>query len=80
VKSGKSWLKDWVANGGFDDPGSSSNEGTEERSKFANAFDILSVQTPIALRLLTAYKCDHSSCSFSTAEGVWSAFKQYFKR
>jgi hypothetical protein len=81
VKSGKSWLTNWVANNRLDDHAEGHNEvPTDERSRFAEAFDTLTEQTPIALRLLTAYKCDHGGKGFSTAEGLRSAFKQYFER
>src|ERR1700728_1115161 len=78
VKSGKSWLKDWVASSG-DDDGAGSNAEGDERMPLADAFDVLSAQTPIALRILTACNCDHGGCGFSTAEGLRSAFKQYFE-
>lgn len=62
------------------DPPSSSTSAIEDRESFAGAFDTLSGKTPIALRLLLAFKCDVQQNGFSTAEGIRSAFKQYFER
>ncbi|KAK7035132.1 hypothetical protein R3P38DRAFT_3184690 [Favolaschia claudopus] len=36
--------------------------------------------TPLALRALNAYKCEHLERSFASAEGIRSAFKDYFER
>jgi hypothetical protein len=80
VKSGKDWLKTWVAEGGLDDDVGNGPEDGQQRLRFADAFDKITAQTPTALRLLTAYKCDHNGLGFSTAEGLWSAFKLYFER
>ncbi|KAJ7611137.1 hypothetical protein DFH06DRAFT_1345694 [Mycena polygramma] len=68
VKSGKKWLVDWTAEGRLDDEIS----GT--------AFDVISEDTPLALRALTAYKCEHLERGFASAEGLRSAFKDYFER
>ncbi len=70
VKGGISWLERWV------------KEPTAEndRGEFIGAFNSISAQTPITLRLLLAYKCDHEGKGFATAEGLRSAFKQYFER
>jgi hypothetical protein len=76
VKSGKKWLAEWVAEDRLDDEES---EGFVQ-SSFAGAFDSITSQTPTALRLLTAYKCDHQGRAFATAEGLRSAFKHYFER
>src|SRR5262245_2003359 len=43
------------------------------------AFDKISLRTLMALRLLTAYKCDHQGKGFSMAKGLRSAFKSYFE-
>lgn len=77
VKAGKKWLEDWVTEARDD---GNANRGTgEERTAFRAAFDVIGANTPTALRLYTAYKCEHQSCGFSTADGVRSAFKQYFE-
>jgi hypothetical protein len=76
VKSGKKFLESWEEEGSTDIP---SNE-PEDQSTFAGAFDEINSKTPIALRLLTAYKCDHQGKGFATAEGLRSAFKLYFER
>ena len=76
VKSGKKFLESWEEEGSTD---ISSNE-PEDPSTFAGAFDEINSKTPIALRLLTAYKCDHQGKGFATAEGLRSAFKLYFER
>ncbi|KAJ7645104.1 hypothetical protein DFH06DRAFT_1333400 [Mycena polygramma] len=68
VKSGKKWLLDWTAEGRLDDEIS------------GDAFDVISEDTPLALRALTAYKCEHLERGFASAEGLRSAFKDYFER
>ncbi|KAJ6495828.1 hypothetical protein DFH09DRAFT_1290322 [Mycena vulgaris] len=68
VKGGKKWLVDWTAEGRLDDEIS------------ADAFDNIGAETPLALRALTAYKCEHLERGFATAEGLRSAFKDYFER
>jgi hypothetical protein len=68
VKSGKAWLVDWTAEGHLDNEISS------------DAFDVITAQTPLALRALTAYKCEHLERGFASAEGLRSAFKDYFER
>ncbi|KAJ7751358.1 hypothetical protein B0H16DRAFT_1460271 [Mycena metata] len=68
VKSGKTWLVDWTAEGRLDDEISS------------DAFDVITAQTPLALRARTAYKCEHLERGFASAEGLRSAFKDYFGR
>jgi hypothetical protein len=68
VKSGKKWLEDWTSEGRLE------NEISEK------AFDIITDQTPLALRALTAYKCEHLERGFASAEGLRSAFKDYFER
>jgi len=73
VKSRKKWLAEWVAEDRLDDQES-------EESNFAGVFDSLTSQTLTALRLLTAYKCDHQGRAFATAEGLRSTFKHYFER
>ncbi|KAJ3752488.1 hypothetical protein EV360DRAFT_88707 [Lentinula raphanica] len=81
VKSGKKWVLEWAANANVD-----AGEDVEEAQNsvdtegLAHAFDSISKYTPMALRLLTAYKCDHQGLKFSTAEGIRSAFKDYFER
>ena len=76
VKSGKQWLAGWAAEDQADD---NSEEGNS-RVHLAQAFDTISEHTPVALRLLTAFKCEHQGCTFATAEGLRSAFKDYFER
>ncbi|KAJ7128266.1 hypothetical protein C8R46DRAFT_1237037 [Mycena filopes] len=68
VKSGKGWLTDWTAEDRLDDEIS------------CDAFDVITAQTPLALRALTAYKCEHLERGFASAEGLRSAFKDYFER
>ncbi|KAE9390676.1 hypothetical protein BT96DRAFT_945947 [Gymnopus androsaceus JB14] len=76
VKSGKKWVFEWA--GAQMEPDAQSS--TDELEGLALAFDLLSKNTPLALRLLTAFKCDHNGKGFATAEGIWSAFKDYFER
>ncbi|KAJ7247425.1 hypothetical protein B0H12DRAFT_1072938 [Mycena haematopus] len=68
VKSGKTWLVDWTAEDRLGDEIST------------DAFDKITAKTPLALRALVAYKCEHLKCGFSSAEGIRSAFKDYFER
>ena len=82
VKSGILWLKSWVEGGAQNNevPAQMEGCGGEERAAFESAFDKISSITPTALQILLAYKCDHLGKGFSTAEGLRSAFKQYFER
>ncbi|KAJ7629320.1 hypothetical protein B0H17DRAFT_1218238 [Mycena rosella] len=68
VKSGKKWLVGWTAKGRLDDEIS------------ADTFDNITAETPLALRALTVYKCEHLERGFASAEGLRSAFKDYFER
>ncbi|KAK6984406.1 hypothetical protein R3P38DRAFT_2806593 [Favolaschia claudopus] len=68
VKSGKKWLEEWTSEARLDD------------EIGADAFDVIAEHTPLALRALTAYKCEHLERGFSSAEGLRSAFKDYFER
>ncbi|KAG6847913.1 hypothetical protein H0H93_004984 [Arthromyces matolae] len=78
VKSGKKLLADWSCE---DIPDSNPNTMEHmDRTGLADAFDSISENTPIALRLLVAYKCEHLGRGFATAEGIRSAFKDYFER
>jgi hypothetical protein len=81
VKSGKAFLKSW-AEGEVSETGrlDVSGDDPEDRATFSAAFDAIDSKTPIALRLLTAYKCDHQGKAFATADGLRSAFKSYFER
>ncbi|KAG5633499.1 hypothetical protein H0H81_007285, partial [Sphagnurus paluster] len=80
VKSGKKLLQEWNAKQRTDEvnEGASEEEATE-RTELGEAFNVVSDKTPTALRLLVAYKCNHQGCGFSTAEGIRSAFKDYFE-
>ncbi|KAJ7050595.1 hypothetical protein C8F01DRAFT_1377498 [Mycena amicta] len=68
VKSAKKWLVEWTADEHLDGEIS------------ADVFDVISEQTPVALRALTAFKCEHMGLGFASAEGIRSAFKDYFER
>jgi hypothetical protein len=76
VKSGKDWLAGWAAKDRADD----TLEEGNSRIDLAQAFNTISEQTPVALRLLIAFKCEHQGCTYATAEGLRSAFKDYFER
>lgn len=86
VKSGKQWLDEWATEDQTDDSegmAGDQTDGSEEgstRVHLAQAFNTISEHAPVALRLLTAYKCEHQGCTFATAEGLRSAFKDYFER
>ncbi|KAK6969226.1 hypothetical protein R3P38DRAFT_3337142 [Favolaschia claudopus] len=56
------------------------SEGRLDDEISADAFDVIGEHTPLALRALTAYKCEHLERSFASAEGIRSAFKDYFER
>ncbi|KAF7327172.1 hypothetical protein MKEN_00294300 [Mycena kentingensis (nom. inval.)] len=68
VKNGKQWLEEWTA------------EGRLEGGVSVQAFEEMTEETPVALRALTAFKCEHLGRGFATAEGIRSAFKDYFER
>lgn len=80
VNRGMKWLQKWVV----EHAGSGEEEGDDDSEDICDnmkdTFTVISEQTPIALRLLTAYKCDEGKCKFSTAEGIRSAFKDYFEK
>ncbi|KZP19652.1 hypothetical protein FIBSPDRAFT_955310 [Athelia psychrophila] len=77
VKAGKKFLARWADVG---------RETVEEETQggslpeYTNAFDIIGEHTPIALQMLTAFKCDYEEKRFATAEGLCSSFKSYFER
>jgi hypothetical protein len=76
VKNGKTFLEAWADEAAFITSGPDIvGDDPEDRVGFAGVFDEISSRTPIAPRLLTAYKCDHQGKAFSTAEGLRSVFK-----
>ncbi|KAJ7642560.1 hypothetical protein B0H17DRAFT_1216382 [Mycena rosella] len=64
VRSGKKWLVDWTAEGRLD------NEIS------ADAFDNITAETPLSLRALTAYKCEHLERGFAV-RGCQGDFWKY---
>ncbi len=88
VKGGKVWLQEQWSKPTLDVSGSNSSESIPElddeeielHSQLEKAFDSISEHTATALRIFTTYKCDHKGLGFSTAEGIRSAFKDYFER
>lgn len=84
VKAGKAWLANFVKEdsrtvgleGGTSQPESAGGAG---RFAFAGSLDAIGEHTPTVLRLYLAYKCEHEGRGFSTAEGIRSAFKNYFE-
>lgn len=78
VKAGKKFLASWAEEGRETVEGET--QGDCGLPEYANAFDIIGEHTPTALRMLTAFKCDHEEKKFSTAEGLRSSFKSYFER
>jgi hypothetical protein len=93
VRGGKQFVKDWDAeheeeaedpNGeeGEDgiEAGSSSLRSSPNSLRLGKVFDEIGENTPTALRLYTADKCERLGRSFSVAEGTRSAFKLYFER
>lgn len=82
LKAGKLWLAEWTGEDREAVPGEYREEGVdvpEVRSVFSNVFDTIGEHTPTALRMFTAFKCDHQGKGFATAEGLRSAFKSYFE-
>lgn len=94
VKAGKKWLETLVQESNSSEEASnmqgqeaerggqsesSTQEDSNEHAVFAGAFDTLGEHTPTVLRLYIAYKCEHQGLGFSTAEGIRSAFKNYFE-
>lgn len=83
VKSGKEWLLEWAKKPEVAERMEESLEvdgDSETCTNLAKAFDSITEQTPVALRILISYKCDHQGRGFATAEGIRSAFKHYFER
>ena len=86
VKAGKAWLEKWVAEevGQAQEGAEAEEAGGQaslggDRAVFAGAFDQIGEHTPTVLRMYVAFKCEHEKRSFSTAEGIRSAFKGYFE-
>ncbi|KAI0057704.1 hypothetical protein BV25DRAFT_1919893 [Artomyces pyxidatus] len=77
VKAGKKWLKEFVQQSTTNETGA---PGVDNANQLAGAFDSISDQTPLALKLYTAFKCEEGQLGFSTAEGARTAFKDYFTR
>ncbi len=80
VKAGKKWLAEWVEQNTSESSPTGGQGIDVEASKLAGAFDAIKEETPLALRLLIAFKCEHQQRGFSTAEGIRAAFKDYFTR
>lgn len=57
-----------------------SNVGVGVRPAYAGALDVIGEHTPTVLLLLTTFKCEREGCKFNTAEGIRSAFKDYFEQ
>lgn len=79
VKAGKKWLASWAEEGRETLEGEFQGDGAGV-PELANSFDTIGEHTPTALRMLTAFKCDHEEKKFATAEGLRSSFKSYFER
>lgn len=80
VKAGRGWLVD-----AFPEEEQEGDEDgrlldEDENAEMRTGFDVLSESTPLALRLFTTYKTEVDNCKFKTAEGIRSAFKDYFAR
>ena len=90
VKAGKAWLDDWATfskNLHVERDQARNEEETPRPEEnptinpaLADAFDKVGEHTPTALRLFTFFKCEQNGCKFSTAEGIRSAFKDYFEQ
>ena len=81
VKSGKEWLVEWAKKPELAGRMEDNLEVDDDlEMNLATAFDSITEQTPVALRMLISYKCDHQGRGFATAEGIRSAFKHYFER
>lgn len=81
VKAAKTWLREWIEQGNLtEEVEGETLEGANERRRFANAFDSITAETALVLRLYTTFKCDVANLGYATAEGIRSAFKSYFER
>ena len=71
VKSGKEWLVEWAKKpelaGRMED---NLEVDHDLEMNLAKAFDSITEQTPVALRMLISYKCDHQGRGFAMAEGI----------
>lgn len=82
VKAAIKWLDGWTDESGVDGSSDETDDGADgvgRREAFSGALSSVSEHTPTVLRLYLAFKCEHEGCGFSTAEGLRSAFKQYFE-
>lgn len=86
VRGGKEWLATWCKDS---DDGDQLVLGVAHRSELANVFNTVGEKTPLALRFYTIHKCDlgketkdkgRKVCAFGTADGIRSAFKDYFEK
>jgi hypothetical protein len=81
VKSGKEWLVEWAKKPELAGRTEDNFEVDDDlEMNLVKAFDSITEQTPVALRMLISYKCDHQGRGFAMAEGICSAFKHYFER
>ncbi|KAF8174867.1 hypothetical protein BJ912DRAFT_931306 [Pholiota molesta] len=81
VSSGKQWLKNWLENAVGEGDGAVT-ETVDRPEDMLRAFDELNEYTPVALLMLTTFKCEtqEKPCKFATAQNIRSAFKDYFER
>lgn len=78
VREGKEWVTKWAE--GMDEP-EDVIQGLGEGlvgDELASAFDVIREATPKALHAFVVYKCVIMENSYKTAEGIHSAFKNYF--
>lgn len=81
VSSGKQWLKNWLEKAIGEGDGAVT-ETVDRPEDMLRAFDELNEYTPVALLMLTTFKCEtqEKPCKFATAQNIRSAFKDYFER
>ena len=76
VREAREWVIGWAA--GMQDAAGESDQDDADRAALGLAFDSISEYTPKALHAFVVYKCEITGLSYKTAEGIRSAFKNYF--
>lgn len=81
MASGKQWLKKWLEKA-IGEGDAAVTETVDRPEDMLRAFDELNEYTPVALLMLTTFKCETQDkpCKFATAQNIRSAFKDYFER
>ena len=78
VREAKTWLEDWTSGMTNSDVDALEVQLATDQIAFKYAFDTMSEYTAKALHAFVIYKCNVQGLSYKTAEGIRSAFKNYF--